>query len=189
MSMPVLLDRRWSPEDLELLPSDGNRYECIDGALLVTPAPNRVHQLLVIGLITRMSAHCGHSTLMQACISPADIQLVRGTTVQPDVFVYYRPDGGLAGDWNTIKALAVAVEILSPGSVRHDRVTKRAFYQRAGVDEYWIVDPESRCVERWRPADRQPESCELTITWSALRPEALLVIDLVSLFAEAYGER
>ena len=188
MHMPVLVDKRWSPSDVALLPDDGNRYECIDGALLVTPAPGSVHQQLVVRLFTRFSEHCGNSTLLRALISPADIQLVPETTVQPDVFVYYRPDGGIAGDWKRIKTLAVAVEILSPGSARHDRVAKRQFYQRTGVDEYWIVDPDARVVERWRPADRQPEVCASTLTWSGLRPEEPLQIDLVTLFAEAWRE-
>jgi Uma2 family endonuclease len=189
MSMPVLTDHRWSPSDLALLPDDGNRYECIDGALLVTPAPNRVHQLLVVGLITRFSAYCGSSARLQALLSPADIRLEPGSVVQPDVFVYYRPAGGLAGDWATIERLAVAVEILSPGSHRQDRITKRALYQRTAVDEYWIVDPDARCVERWRAGDGQPDVITTSLRWSPEGMGAPLEIDLPILFADAYGER
>lgn len=189
MSMPVLLDQRWSPEDVERLPSDGNRYECIGGALLVTPAPDVVHQELVVRLVTVLGACVADSARMGVLLSPADIRLETGTTVQPDVFVYYRPQGGLAGSWKRITALAVAVEVLSPGSVRHDRVTKREFYQRMGVDEYWIVDPDSRTVERWRPTDQVPEVCTATLTWRGLRPDEPLEIDLVALFAKAFGER
>lgn len=188
MVMPSLLDQQWLPEDIWRLPNDGNRYECVDGALLVTPAPGSVHQELVIRLVNQFSAHVGLASLLRVLLSPADIRLASGTVVQPDLFVYYRPDGGIAGDWKRIKALAVAIEILSPGSVRHDRVTKREFYQRMQVDEYWIVDPESRSVERWRPTDFAPEVCRSTIAWAGLRPEAPLEIDLVRLFAEAWDE-
>lgn len=136
-----------------------------------------------------LSAYVGDSASLGVLVSPADIRLERGTTVQPDVFVYYRPDGGLAGDWKRIEALAVAVEIRSPGSVRHDHVTKREFCQRVGVDEYWIIDPDSRTMERWRPTDHVPEVCTATLTWRGLRPDEPLELDLVALFAKAFGER
>lgn len=74
------------------------------------------------------------------------------------------------------------VEVLSPGSIRHDRITKRKHYQRAGVPEYWIVDQESQAIERWRPSDERAELLEEEIAWhSAGAPEAL-VIALPELF-------
>jgi Uma2 family endonuclease len=43
------------------------------------------------------------------------------------------------------------VEVLSAGSARHDRITKRRFFQSHGVPEYWVVDGESEAIEVWRP--------------------------------------
>jgi Uma2 family endonuclease len=54
----------------------------------------------------------------------------------------------------TVKALLLAVEVLSPSSAHFDRVRKRRFFQRVGVPEYWIVDVDARLIERWRPRPR-----------------------------------
>ena len=58
---------------------------------------------------------------------------------------------------DVVRRLLLAVEVVSPGSARHDRVTKPPRYQRNRVPEYWIVDDSSRTVERWRPGDERAE--------------------------------
>ena len=59
----------------------------------------------------------------------------------------------------------LAIEVLSPGSAARDRGIKRHLYQHAGVLEYWIVDLDSRVVERWRPDDSRPEILREVLTW------------------------
>ena len=129
MSMPVLLDRRGSPEDLELLPSDGNRYECIDGALLVTPAPTEVHQRVLASLFARLRGYSRLHPGLTVLFSPADISLETDALTQPDLFAYRTPAGQLAGGWSAIRDLVLAVEVLSPGSIRDDRGRKLRYYQ------------------------------------------------------------
>jgi Uma2 family endonuclease len=73
--------------------------------------------------------------------------------------------------------------VISPSSVRTDRKTKRAFYLRAGVAEYWVVDIEARRVERWRPGYVEPEVLFARLQWSPSGSIAPLIIDLEAFFS------
>ena len=81
-----------------------------------------------------------------------------------------------------------APEVLSPGTARHDRFTKRHLYQAQGVPEYWIVDVNTRMVERWRPGDERAEFLADTLTWQPDPAVPPLTIDLPAYFAEVFGE-
>lgn len=112
-----------------------------------------------------------------------------GALVQPDLFVYRIPANGVvkrAG--SVIRALRLAVEVLSPTTARYDRGLKRQFYLRSPTDEYWIVDLEARVVERWTNGDERPEVLTETLTWAPEGAAEPLVVPLEPLFAAAHGE-
>ena len=178
---------RWTAEQVRNLPDDGNRYEVVDGELLVTPSPRRVHQTAVGQLFVLLDTHARVHGIGLALVSPADIELDPHGMVQPDVFVEGLVDGAPSRDWNSGAPLLLAVEVLSPSTARADRVTKRLRYQRHGVPEYWIVDLDARTIERWRPDDQRPEILGDTITWQPLDAPPLQV-DLAALFARIHGE-
>jgi Uma2 family endonuclease len=128
-------------EDLERMPDDGRRYELLDGVLLVSPAPGVWHQEAA-GTLYRL--------LYQACppelhvvIAPFEWRCGRGTALLPDVLVARRDEllavrsGGFLG-----QPPVLAVEVLSPSSRRIDRLSKLSAYEEAGVDSYWLVDPD-----------------------------------------------
>jgi Uma2 family endonuclease len=122
-------------------------------------------------------------------MSPADISLGEDEVLQPDVFVYRTVDGRAVRDWSDISSLVLIIEVLSPGTARYDRQLKRRRYQRAGVPEYWIVDLDSRLIERWRPADQRPEVLADRIVWQPdAEQSAQLEIDVEAFFAEIHGE-
>ena len=73
--------------------------------------------------------------------SPEDVN----TVVEPDISVVC--DRSKLDDHGCKGAPDMLIEILSPSSLRHDRLVKLNLYQRAGVREYWIVDPENRAVQ------------------------------------------
>jgi len=190
MAMPKerLLERFWTADDVRALPEDGNRYECIDGTLLVTPSPRWVHQRAVWELMLRLNTYVREYTLRDLLFSPADLQLEVGTLVQPDAFVaqmhkHARPPY----DWPDVASLLLAVEVLSPSTARRDRTVKREFYQRVGVGEYWVVDVDAQRVERWRAADSEPELLTTSLTWAPAGASAPLVLDLAEYFAEVMG--
>jgi Uma2 family endonuclease len=170
MAMPDTA-RRYTVEEVLAFPSDGNRYELVDGELLVTPAPRSRHQLVAAELLSALRRYvAAHDPSLRALFSPADLTWAGDLLVQPDAFVV--PVEELAAqDWSGVRTLALAVEVVSPSSSRYDRVTKRRVYQRHGVATYWVVDPDARLVEVWHPEDDRPEIVTDVLRWR-IRPDA-----------------
>jgi len=180
---------RWTAAMVRALPEDGNRYEVVDGELLVTPSPNDLHQRAACLLVQFLDPYVRSLGIGEALLSPADLELDRHGLVQPDVFVRGLVDGRPARGWNTGAPLLLVAEVLSPSSARADRTTKRRRFQSAGIPEYWIVDLDARTIERWRPRDRRPEILSETITWQPSPDAEPLTLDLPALFARIHGER
>jgi Uma2 family endonuclease len=170
------------------LPDDGRRYELVDGELVVTPAPSWIHQSVAAGLFLRLHAYLAGGGLGIIRFSPADLALGEDEILQPDLFVIPLETQVPIRAWTDVTSLLLAIEILSPGTARYDRLLKRRRYQRAGVPEYWIVDPDARLVERWRPEDTRPEVLSEILTWQPDPGHPALELDLPALFTEAWGE-
>ena len=181
MGMPYPAEE-WTADRVRDLPDDGRRYELVDGALLVTPAPGARHQIAVRELVRRIDPWLLASGAGELLWSPADIAFADGELLQPDLFVYRTAGGGVIREWRDIESLILVVEVISPSTARHDRGIKRRRYQRARVPEYWIVDPDARLVERWRPYDARPEILETTAEWRPVEGIEPLVMDLVAVF-------
>jgi Uma2 family endonuclease len=178
----------WTAAEVLALPSDGNRYEVVDGELLVSPAPELPHQDAVLALVRVLDPFVRSNGIGHLSISPADVQLDPRTLVQPDVFVFEGPAGRRAVSWSEIGRLLLAVEVLSPGTARYDRQVKRPRYQRQGVPEYWIVDLDSRIFERWRPGDDRPEVLHETLVWTPDPAKSPFRLDIVAYFTEVFGD-
>lgn len=188
MAMPVVPEaRRYSVAEVLEFPADGNRYEVVEGELLVTPAPAWAHQLLVTRLMACLTKYLEPQGLADTLLSsPADITWGKDPReaedlVQPDLFVVRR--GTPTGSWRDIGYLELAVEIVSPSSTRADRVVKRRTYQRHGVATYWVVDPDAQLVEVWRPQDERPAIVTDVLTWKLAPGTPELRIPLADLFA------
>lgn len=179
----------WTARMVRALPDDGNRYEVVDGELLVTPAPSRPHQRAVLLLASLLEQYTAAHGAGDVVVSPADVELDEHGMVQPDVLVQGLVGGRPARAWNVGAVTLLVAEVLSPATARADRTVKRRRYQRAGVPEYWILDLDARVVERWRPADERPEILGETVTWAPPGAADLLVIELPPLFARIHGER
>ena len=128
-----LLTRR----DLDSVPEDGHRYELIDGALIVTPAPRHLHQRAVARLLVLLTNAC--SDELEVLVAPFDVVLADDTVLQPDVLVARRND---VTDRDLPVAPLLAVEVLSPSSRLIDLNLKRARYEAACCPSYWVVDPD-----------------------------------------------
>src|SRR5207253_1459223 len=92
MRMPQAA-RDWTVQRLLTLPEDGNRYEVVDGELLVTPSPTFHHQDAILALARRLDPYVRAGGTEYLSLSPADIELDERTLVQPDLFVFELPGG------------------------------------------------------------------------------------------------
>lgn len=158
------------------------RYEFADGELLVTPAPGGYHQRIILALYDLLKPYVAAHQLGEIRLGPSPVHLVEETIFQPDLYIVPSVDGRRPRADLPVTASILIVEVLSPGSRRHDRVTKRAHYQRGGVPEYWIIDQDAELVERWRPADDRPEVLESQMSWHPSGASEPLLIDLSTLF-------
>jgi Uma2 family endonuclease len=180
------LARRYTVRDLAAFPEDGNRYEIVHGELLVTPSPATRHQRLVARLMLALGKYLEELGLEGTLYpGPADISWDDETLVQPDILVTV-PEQSY-GNWDVVKHLRLAVEVLSPSSRRGDRVVKRRLYQERGVETYWIVDPDARVVEVWRPGDEVAELVTDRLRWRVTAGAPELVVQVPELFASLPG--
>ena len=147
----------WTVERVLALPDDGNRYEVVDGELLVTPSPEFHHQDAVLALATILRPHVRANGIGVVSIAPADIELDDRTLVQPDIFVFEPPEGRAPEHWRDVRSTPSGHRgpLAQHRPVR--RQLKRRRYQRQGIPEYWILDLDARLLERWRPGDERPE--------------------------------
>ena len=135
---------------------DDVRYELIDGvAYLMAPAPTLEHQDIA-GEIYRQLANALEGKPCRPYVAPVDVRLPKGneadeavdTVVQPDVIVVC--DQGKLDRRGVRGAPDFVVEVLSPSTAFHDHKRKREVYERAGVKEYWLVDPVERTIHIYR---------------------------------------
>lgn len=186
MVMPAT-DTEWTANRALALPSDGQRYEVLDGALFVTPAPSWMHQSAIETLYPPLRAYVTANGLGWAKLSPADIVFSSRRLLQPDLFVVPSRPEGEPRSWREVHELSLAVEVLSPSTARADRHRKRLIYQDQGVPEYWIVDCDARLVERWRPEDTRAQVITETLVWQPRRDAAVFTLELPAFFAEVVG--
>jgi Uma2 family endonuclease len=173
----------WTVADLEAIPDDGNRYEILHGELLVTPLPSTGHQRIAVRLtvLTVMwcRAHTGWTVL-----APGGAHIGETTWLEPDLAVFAAPESANLS-WREMPPPLLLVEILSPSTRRRDRHRKRPTYLSHGVGDVWLVDQDTRSIERWTAASEFPETFRDGITWT---PDATLPPLVVS-DAELFGAR
>jgi Uma2 family endonuclease len=182
--------RHWTTDQVRDLMDESRpspRYELIGGELIVTPSPGAPHQIAITEIWRILDTYLTREAAGIAVASPADLELEPGTITQPDVFVVPPTESETTGDhpiWGAIKSLSLAVEIISPSSVRTDRIIKRDFYLDAGVPDYWVVDLDARMIERWIPSRNTPQVLQTSVEWKPDAAKSPLTIDLVELFNE-----
>ena len=125
--------------------SDDQRYELLDGELIMVPAPNLGHQRIDTRLGWRLAQFVEERDLGEVFFAPCDVVLSNTDVVQPDLlFVSNERAHLLLGGANVLGAPDLVVEILSPSTAGRDQTLKRALYAKHGVQEYWLVDPDAR---------------------------------------------
>ena len=178
----------WTVEEVQALPSDGNRYEVIDGELLVSPAPTFRHQRALRDLFIAVHEYCRTNRCGSVFFAPLDVVYGPRTMVEPDLLVLPLVNGREPDSVEESGGLILVVEVLSPSTARTDRWRKRLLYQRQQVPVYLVVDCDARIVERWCPGDERPEVLAERLEWRATEGVAPLIIELGPFFATIEGE-
>jgi Uma2 family endonuclease len=140
---------RLTYDDYAQLPADGKRYEIIDGELFVNAAPIPRHQAIVGNIYFALRGWFDEQGGM-VFVSPIDIVLGNDTVVQPDIVAIKSDRASIVREKNVQGAPNLVIEVLSDATRRFDEINKRKVYERAGVEEYWIVDPVIEVVKIYR---------------------------------------
>lgn len=189
--MPALRDEPWTIEEVERLVDEREgpwpRYELVDGELLVSPAPRIRHQRILLELLVRLAAYLKTCPVGEV-LPGINARLVVESYLIPDVSVIPLVNGKRMQSVAFVSSLLLAIEVLSPGSVRHDRITKRKFYQRHGVPGYWVVDGDAECFEVWRPGETRPQVLDERLTWLPEGAAEPFELDVREFFASIADE-
>lgn len=141
MAMPVPL-RRYTVDELDEFPPDGNRYELLDGVLFVSPAPGLSHGMLVARLASLFDQFLVSEpgTFVAA---PGVVEVRPSLRMEPDVLVGRLAPGKGSG-WDRVAERWLAIEVSGSGSRIYDRDYKLDAYLAVGVREVWRVEVETR---------------------------------------------
>ncbi len=171
---------RFTIDDLDRFPDDGNRYELLDGMLLVTPGPAGWHQVVAGRIHTRLAnalEFTGHAFV----VGPGVVVRTPRTQLQPDILVVpsrFGPDI----EWPKVKENWLAVEVISRSSRVYDRDFKRDAYFALGVKHVWLVDRREKNIE----VSDAPGSHEVvrdTIRWRVPTLDLIVSLSVDEVFA------
>ena len=168
-------------DDFLLFPDDGMRHELIDGEHYVTPSPNIKHQRVLGNLYWLIRRHLETHPIGEAFLSPFDVVFTRFDVVEPDLLYVSRERGAqVLTPKNVQGAPELVVEIASPATRKRDETIKRRLYERMGVSEYWVVDPDVDTIRIYRlVGDAYKRPVELSLEASdVLRTSLLPDLDL-----------
>lgn len=142
---------RLTYDDFLLFPDDRLRHELIDGEHYVTPSPNMRHQRLAGRIYSAFAWYLrDHANLGEAFFAPFDVVFSHYDVVEPDLLFIAADQSAILTDQNVQGAPALVVEILSRGTRKTDEQIKRRLFERGGVREYWVVDPEHDLIKVFR---------------------------------------
>ncbi len=130
-------------DDLRAMPEDGQRYELVDGVLVVPAAPSLLHMNTIAHLWAVFVPYLAARQLLNNFgAAPVDVRFSDRRVLQPD-FVFVSPERQhlMANRQYIDGAPDLVIEVLSPSNRTFDLEEKYRIYEQEGVREYWIVDP------------------------------------------------
>lgn len=177
MSLPV---PSYTTDDVRSFPEDGQRYELLEGMLLVTPAPQFAHQVVLQRLAVALARYLSTADLA-AVVSPGEIEIAPRTLLQPDLLVV-PATYPLGTPWHAMRSWWLAAEVFSPSSMVYDRDFKRDAYLALGIDEVWLVDLDERAVLVSRRGRDRDVRHDATVSWHPAGMREALEIELAAVF-------
>jgi Uma2 family endonuclease len=144
---------QYTYEDYLLFPEDGKRHELIAGDHFMSPSPITKHQKVLRQVFYKICNFLEHTPLGEVFCAPYDVVLSNTDIVEPDILFVSDERKAIITEKNIQGAPDLVIEILSESTRRTDEVKKRNLYERYGVAEYWIVDPELETVKIYKMTD------------------------------------
>ncbi|MCC7291298.1 MAG: Uma2 family endonuclease [Phycisphaerales bacterium] len=178
---PAHVGLRMSADEFFSLEDDGFKYELVDGVTIRSPSPTPGHQQVADEILFQLKTFLrGHR--VGAVYRETDIHLSPGLVYRPEL-VFLRTEL-VRANWRRIRtAPDLVVEVVSPESRRFDRETKKADYERHGVREYWIIEPQLEAFTFFRLVDGR--FVDIPVQGDAFTSEAVtgFVLDLAAVRA------
>ncbi len=171
--------------DYAQLPDDGNRYELINGELIIVAAPLTIHQKVNANISSQLIAFVEKNKLGQVFYAPIDVVLSSHNTLQPDIIFIEKKRKTIITEKNINGAPDLVIEILSPSSFYYDLFDKKELYEQHGVKEYWLVDPLRQWADLYVLKGKSFELVQHREKEGALHSSVLngFTIDLPQMFA------
>jgi Uma2 family endonuclease len=151
-------------EDYRRLP-EGAPYELIGGKLVMTPSPGKRHQIVLKRLLKLLDKHVEEKDAGEVLCAPRDVYLAPTEVYQPDILFVAKDRLEISAEDKVNGAPDLIMEILSPSNAYYDLKKKFKAYEKYGVKEYWIIDPEELSIEvydlvdgKFRPAGQSEET-------------------------------
>jgi len=146
MSGVAVNKKRYTYEDYLKTPDD-ERYELIEGELIMTPSPTTNHQRISRNLEFELFKFVRENNLGEVFDAPCDVVLNNENVVQPDILFISNERLDIIGDKNIQGAPDIVIEIVSEHSAYRDLIQKKRLYAASGVKEFWLVIPKETMVE------------------------------------------
>jgi Uma2 family endonuclease len=138
-------------DDFLQFPDDGMRHELIDGEHFVTPSPNPRHQRILGSLHLEIGIYLKAHPIGEVFFAPLDVVISNFDVVEPDLLYMSRQRATEVLVPENVRGVPeLVVEIASKSTRKRDETIKRALYERAGVSEYWVVDPKIDVVRVYK---------------------------------------
>jgi Uma2 family endonuclease len=136
---------KWTEADYFRLPETNRIIELSEGRLIISPSPTAQHQKISLNLSYLFTTYVRSHKLGELAYAPMDTRLYEGVVRQPDIeFMSNEHLDRITDTWGVPD---LVVEILSEGTAKDDKGDKFQEYQRAGILEYWIVDPFKQSID------------------------------------------
>jgi len=135
--------------NMELDDRDNLLYELINGEIMQRSSPTVRHQRIVRRLVRFLEKYLEEKPLGELFFAPLDVVLDDENVPQPDIFFIQKERDFIIDEAASIVfgRPDLVMEVISPGTVKNDRIAKKDVYERFGVGEYWLVDPGNATIE------------------------------------------
>ena len=138
--------QEWTDADYFALPDTNRFVELSEGELIMPPHPTNTHQRVVLRLVLVFQSFVEARDVGTIRFAPLPVRLWPGKIREPDILFVSHEHADRIGE-QFYGPPDLVVEAISPGTRRVDRGEKFLEYARAGISEYWLVDPEARSIE------------------------------------------